>query len=283
MQADILLEHLRSRRSMAGDWLSRLEPRKRLELEFHDKHRDRSGSSGQLEQDTYEKLYGNKKYYSVTTLSTEYVTSWISRHASGKVFLDYACGNGFNAIAAARAGARVSLGLDISPISVANASRDAAEAGVAGNTFFFQGDAENTELPPGSVDTIICSGMLHHLDLSYALPELRRILAPGGRILAVEALDYNPAIKLYRQMTPGMRTEWEAAHILDMTDVQFAARFLEIGEVRFWHIASILGAHFPAMLPTLNAIDSVITQLPLVKYLSWIFSFEMLKPGHPND
>ncbi len=48
------------------------------------------------------------------------------------------------------------------------------------------------------IDAIICSGMLHHLDLSYAFLELRRILRAEGKILAaIEALNYNPAIKLY--------------------------------------------------------------------------------------
>ena len=46
----------------------------------------------------------------------------------------------------------------------------------------------------------MCCGMLHHLDLSYAFPELRRILSLEGKILAIEALDYNPIIKLYRNI-----------------------------------------------------------------------------------
>ena len=61
-----------------------------------------------------------------------------------------------------------------------------------------QADAENTMLDDNYIDAIICSGMLHHLDLSYAFLELRRILRAEGKILAaIEALNYNPAIKLY--------------------------------------------------------------------------------------
>ncbi len=36
--------------------------------------------------------------------------------------------------------------------------------------------------------------------------------ALGERILCIEALDYNPTIKLYRMCTPDMRTKWEKAH-----------------------------------------------------------------------
>lgn len=96
--------------------------------------------------------------------------------------------------------------------------------------------------------------MLHHLDLSYALPELRRILAPGGRILAVEALDYNPAIKLYRRLTPAMRTEWEKAHIL-----------------------GIAAPHLGPLAPVVHAVDRVLEKVPYAQRLSWIFTFELLK------
>jgi SAM-dependent methyltransferase len=180
------------------------------------------------------------------------------------------------AIDAAKAGAALSIGLDISSVSIANARRDAAAAGVAANTYFVQADAENTKLPDHSIDVAICSGMLHHLDLSYAFPELRRILAPGGKILCVEALDYNPAIKLYRKLTPDMRTEWEKAHILSLADVRFARRFFDLGEVRYWHITGILGPHLPVLRPFLDMTDRMLERVPGMRLMAWIFTFELL-------
>jgi ubiquinone/menaquinone biosynthesis C-methylase UbiE len=259
-------------------WMEGLASRKLKELEFHDAHRDRTAKSEKLDQDTYEKFYGNKKYYSATDSSRQYTRNWIERYAKGAIFLDYACGDGTNAIAGAKAGAELSLGLDISPISVQNATKDAAAAGVGGNTLFFQADCENTRLPDASVDTVICSGMLHHLDLSYAFPELRRILRPGGRILAVEALDYNPAIKLYRMRTPEMRTDWEKAHILSLKDVRFGQRFFNIGEVQFWHILGIAAPHVGPFAGLLHSVDSVLTKVPFVQRMAWIFTFELIRP-----
>lgn len=259
------------------EWFDSLEERKRKELEFHDRDRDRQNDI-QEGTDTYEKFYGNRKYYVATASSRQYTADWIAKHARGKVFLDYACGNGANAIAAAKAGAELALGLDISPVSVSNAAHDAAEAGVSENTEFFQADCENTKLPDDSVDTIICSGMLHHLDLSYAFPEMRRILKPGGRILAVEALDYNPAIKLYRMMTPDMRTEWEKAHILSLADVRFAKRFFDLGDVRYWHILGIAAAKAGPLAPLLHKADDILARVPGVQLMSWIFTFELMKP-----
>jgi SAM-dependent methyltransferase len=142
-----------------------------------------------------------------------------------------------------------------------------------------QADAENTELPENSIDTIICSGMLHHLDLSYAFPELRRILAPGGRILAIEALNYNPLIKLYRYLTPAMRTDWEKKHILSLKDLKFAKRFFRVQNIRYWHIVSILAPYMKFMLHAFNRVDSFLTKIPLINLMAWIFTFELHKPN----
>ena len=104
---------------------------------------------------------------------------------------------------AAECGASLSLGFDISGVSVQNARKSADEKYL--KILDFSKPMKNTMLPDNCIDTVICSGMLHHLDLNFAFPELKRILKPGGKILAVEALDYNPLIKIYRLLTPDMR------------------------------------------------------------------------------
>tara|TARA_Y100001935_G_C17311532_1_gene516836 strand:- start:2468 stop:3331 length:864 start_codon:yes stop_codon:yes gene_type:complete len=267
------------------DWVDNLDERKLKELQFHDRDRQNMGSDNQVDQtsegDTFEKFYGNKKYYSVVKRSNDYVENWIKTESNGKVFLDYACGNGTNARLAAKNGALLSLGLDISSVSIENAKKFAAEENL-NNVRFFQADAENTLLEENSIDAIICSGMLHHLDLSYAFPELRRILKPGGKILAVEALDYNPAIKLYRMLTPDMRTEWEKAHILSFKDIKFAKRFFRIGDIKFWHVIGYIAGKFPFLFKPIELIDRVLENIPFVRMMSWIFTFELIKEEN-ND
>lgn len=274
-----LVERLKTLENISNDeWLATLDQRKLKELEFHDIHRDKSRTEF-LDKDTYEKFYGNTKYYQATGLSRAYVENWIDTQAKDKIFLDYACGNGSYAIRAAKAGAKQSIGIDISSVSVANARKSAAQENLSSNTFFVQADCENTGLPDASIDVVICSGMLHHLDLSYAFPELRRILAPGGRILGVEALDYNPLIKLYRYLTPQMRTEWEKAHILDLSDIRFAERFFDLGEIKYWHLSSIVAPKISlSLLPFLNGVDRILTQVPFLQLMAWIFTFELIKP-----
>lgn len=272
-----LLNHIESIDKITdAQWKASLNDRKRKELEFHDRDRDPKLIEASKANDTYEKFYGNKKYYQSTHRSTQFIQDWIARESKGKVFLDYACGNGGNALRAAKSGAALSLGFDISGVSVQNARRAAEEQGLT-NARFFQADAENTKLPDNSIDAITCTGMLHHLDLSYALPELRRILKPGGKLLAVEALDYNPLIKLYRHLTPDMRTEWEKAHILDLKDIKFASRFLEIEEIKYWHITGYVGGKFPFLLPLLDRVDRVLEKTPFVQRMAWIFTFVLRK------
>lgn len=260
-------------------WLTRLEKRKLREMEFHDRHR--SGADLAADQDTFDKFYGNKKYYRIAMRSRSYTERWIAKEAKGRVFLDYACGNGERALLASKSGSLLSLGLDISPISIANARRIAKESGVDA-VHFFQADAENTHLPDNSVDRIVCSGVLHHLDLSYAFPELRRILRPGGKILAIEALKYNPALRLYRKLTPHMRTEWESQHILGLRELEFARWFFDIGEVRFWHVVGYAAGKFPSLLPLLDRIDQLLERVPGIRLMAWMFTFELISKKEQN-
>lgn len=276
MSVESLRERLAQLEGANGEaWYSTLEERKRKESDHHDKMRDRAKIAA-VGQDTYEAIYSNKRFYRTVQLSRDYFYGWIARHGQGKVVLDYACGDGLTAIAAARAGAKLAIGIDISGVSVENAKENARAAGVSENTCFLRADCERTGLPDSSIDVITCAGVLHHMDLSYALPEMRRVLAPGGRIIAHEALDYNPLIKMYRMRTPHLRTEWEKAHILSLRDVRFAQRFFDIGEVRYWHLTSMLGVWAPRLLPALNSLDRALTRIPGVQQMAWIFTFELL-------
>jgi ubiquinone/menaquinone biosynthesis C-methylase UbiE len=258
-------------------WIEQLNQRKIAELEFHNRDRDPAfRAQAEESEDAFERFYGNKKYYDTIKRSKAYVDNWIAENARGKVFLDYACGNGHNALHAARSGAELSLGLDVSDVSVQNCRRFAEQEGLT-NTRFFQADAENTRLPDNSVDAIMCSGMLHHLDLSFAFPELRRILKPGGKILCLESLEYNPAIKLYRMMTPDMRTDYEKAHILGFKDLTFAGRFFSVENVKYWHVVGYAGGKLTAIAGLLDGIDRLLEKVPGVNWMAWIFTFELCK------
>lgn len=262
------------------DWLTSQDERKRLESEFHNKkHEEMEEAKANKAMDTYEAIYTNRKYYKAVRACSDYLANWIGTECKGKIVLDYCCGVGGSSIKAAQAGADLVIGIDISESSLKVAQERAEAEGVADRIVFVLGDAENTGLPDGSIERGICSGVLHHLDLQFAIPELDRVAAPGAKILAGEALDYNPAIKLYRMRTPDIRTEWEKAHILSMKDVRFIRGFFDVPDVRFWHIVGIAGPHLPAFFqPILNAVDRVLEKIPFVQRMAWMFTFVMEQP-----
>ena len=48
-------------------------------------------------------------------------------------------------------------------------------------------------------------------------------------------------------------------------------------EVKHWHLFSIVGVYFPFALPFLNMIDSFVLNVPFIKLMSWMFTFELHK------
>jgi SAM-dependent methyltransferase len=285
---DALFAHLRARQSLKSDeWVRSLDARKREEVEFHNFDRDRDDTEV-IHAQAAIGVHANRKYYSITAECIAYVENWLRCHVPGKIFLDYACGEGTYAIRAATYGAAMSIGLDISDVSIRNARRAAAKARVDDICSFVQGDCEATELPDASVDVILCSGMLHHLDLNRAYPELRRIMRPGGRILAVEAFGHNPIIQLYRNLTPHLRTEWEKRHILRWRDIKRSKRWFSLGEVRHWHLFGLLAVPFrgtPLFQPILTGlylVDSVALAIPGIRLMAWQVTFELRAAERPG-
>jgi ubiquinone/menaquinone biosynthesis C-methylase UbiE len=256
-------------------WIDSLELRKQLEIDFHDRYRDRELAID-LDKNTFEQIHGSQRYKSIMTDTDNYMYNWVEREANNRVFLDYCCGDGGTAIHAAMSGSILSIGIDLSLVSINNAWKSVEKIGLE-NVYFVQADAEHTKLPDNSIDRIICCGVLHHLDIANAFPELHRILVDGGKVLVIEALNYNPAFKLYRYLTPYMRTEWEKAHILSLKDVNYAKNFFEIRDIRYWHILRLLGPHFSKLDNLFRSLDQILTKIPLVQLMSWVFSFEMIK------
>lgn len=270
-----LLDSLSALEQKSNDeWMASLDARKVAEARFHDRSHEI--------KDSHNEEYTNSKFYAVTEASTDYWHDWVDAHSRGQIVLDYACGNGSGAIRAAKAGAKLAIGLDISRGSIQNAKQVAARDHLK-NTFFVQGDCEKTGLPDNCVDTVICSGMLHHIDLTYAFPELRRIVQPGGVIFAHEALNYNPLIKLYRKRTPHLRTEFEAEHIISHKDLRFASHFFEVQNVKYWHLCTILtvpfrrSSWFKLLLSGSRSVDAVLLRVPLLRNMAWQFTFELVK------
>ncbi len=108
--------------------------------------------------------------------------------ASGENVLDVGCGTGTLAIAMKpRIGAGEVHGIDASPEMIEVAKEKAAKA--ASDVDFQVALIEAIPFPDASFDLVTSSLMLHHLpdDLKRkGLAEIRRVLKPGGRLVAMD-------------------------------------------------------------------------------------------------
>ena len=67
-------------------------------------------------------------------------------------------------------------------------------------------DAHKLEFPDNHFDLVFGGALLHHLDLSVALDEIKRVLKPGGKMVFWEPLRLNPLAIIARKLTPKVRT-----------------------------------------------------------------------------
>jgi ubiquinone/menaquinone biosynthesis C-methylase UbiE len=113
----------------------------------------------------------------------------LARLEQGQSVLDVGCGTGSLAIAARRrvGPAGQVEGVDASPELIARARKKAGRAGV--DVRFTIGGAETLPFPDATFDAVLNTMVLHHLPREareWCAREMRRVLKPGGRVLAVD-------------------------------------------------------------------------------------------------
>jgi 2-polyprenyl-3-methyl-5-hydroxy-6-metoxy-1,4-benzoquinol methylase len=96
-----------------------------------------------------------------------------------KRVLDCGCGSGYYSIQLAALGALVH-GVDISRSGIELARRRASPYGFEKKVSFSISSLEQLPFGENSFDFLFGMDILHHVDLVRAIPELKRILKPGG-------------------------------------------------------------------------------------------------------
>jgi SAM-dependent methyltransferase len=154
----------------------------------------------------------------------------------GASVLELGCGTGAYAVSMAQKGARAVTAIDISPEAIKYAWQLVPDA-LRDRVTLQVGDVEALDFAPATFDLVCGTGILHHLSLSRALPEIRRVLAPGGQAIFYEPLGHNPALNLYRVLTPNGHTPDE--HPLVMRDFARMREIFSDVSVEFFDMISL--------------------------------------------
>jgi SAM-dependent methyltransferase len=221
------------------------------------------------------------KFYTVTTTSHAFYEEQLFAGCSGKRVLEYGCGDGSYAFDLEDRGAHVT-GIDISEHRIRRA-REVAGGRRARAVEFAVMNAEALEFDDDSFDLVCGTSILHHLDLERAFAELARTLSVDGEAVFLEPLGHNPAINLYRWLTPGYRTPDE--HPLRLRDLRLAGTYFGDVETRFFHLFSLLGvplrdrSRYGKLHRTLERLDQrVFAQVPALRRYAWIVVVSLRHP-----
>lgn len=147
-----------------------------------------------------ESLKLNKTYDNVfsqlNTLKPVYEFFRLNETKEPPVILDFGCGAGWSTLLLSQK-ARLVYGFDLSfnSIKVLNQKKEYNEIG---NILAFKCNAEHLPFKDGTFDYVFGNAILHHLDLELVIPEISRILKPGGRAAFCEPFGHNPVVNLYR-------------------------------------------------------------------------------------
>lgn len=252
--------------------MSSLSERLRIEAEFHDH---------MVEEDT---RWAGFREYGLSMASIKYGYSLVGDLAN-KIVLDMGCGAGERTLPLIQPDAKV-LAFDISYRMASEALELLSQSAYRLGCFLLcqQMAGEQLAFASNSVDVIFGISVLHHLDFDYAIPEIKRVLKPGGKAIFVEPLNHHPIAKLYRAFTPNRHSETEQP--LDKSVFpRLEQDFSEVNHKEFYLFSLAAAACslvrskklFDASLGLLLKVDRFIfSRFPHMRKYAWITVMELV-------
>lgn len=183
-----------------------------------------AGQDKQSEREFYDTLFRRRRRFDQFKDNLYKRMARLAREGtSGNRALDLGCGSGTQATCLAREGFDV-IAADLSIEGVRVAAATVREAGASAS--LLNADAERIPLRDASVDACVCSLLLHHFhDLNGVASELRRIVRPGGVVVALDANAHNPPTWMFLNVVHRMK------RLRGLTPNQRALRTQEIEQV----------------------------------------------------
>jgi 2-polyprenyl-3-methyl-5-hydroxy-6-metoxy-1,4-benzoquinol methylase len=195
-----------------------------------------------------------------------------------KRVLDFGCGGGWLSKVLASYGCEI-VGVDVSRSLILSAKKTSPTVN------FVVGDCINLPFRERSFDAIVGVAILHHLNIHEALIECNRVTAKDSLLLFMEPNKLNPIAALGRKILPmGTHTKTEKPLTLPELNQCFAKTSLSIKEIKYvffysFSLARLFRRHsFPrTILPIISKSESLLEEIPLIKFLSATFFLEATK------
>ncbi|HVM62097.1 MAG TPA: class I SAM-dependent methyltransferase [Verrucomicrobiae bacterium] len=211
----------------------------------------------------------------------------------GQRVLDIGCGQGDTSVFFALRGADVSA-LDVSEKMVELTRQLAVAHGVGDRVHGRAGRVEDMDFPNDYFDLVFADGVLHHLDMTVAVPNIVRVMKPGGRGIFLEPQKGSIFSDIYRVFAKDLRTADERP--LEQRDFDFLTSQFGQLEHREYHLVSLLlftmrftslklrgkafpywmddvrqGKYHPRLLHILQNVDEwVFRHIPASRKYSWM-------------
>ena len=194
--------------------------------------------------------------------------------------LDVGCGRGIERARLFTSNNCTYTGIDISEQCIIANTEELSKGYASANARFICCDANTLEEVDGQYDLVILSGTLHHLELKSAIPALLSVTSKEGEVVMWEPMGTNPAVNLFRLMTPSIRTPDE--HPLTFHDLELIRNYFPNSVFSFHVLSSFLllpVACIPAVRKSevfsrlagyFGRLDHALGRLPIIRRLHWI-------------
>lgn len=164
--------------------------------------------------------------------------------------LDVACGGG-NVVCAFARVVRHATGIDMTPAMLERAGRMAAEKNLP-NVTWDLGDVSSLPYPDGKFSIVVTRFSFHHFpDPLSVLKEMKRVCAPGGKILVADmhtAIKQSQAEEFNRMERLRDPSHVRALHLEELKSLFPAAGLADAKEARYElrdELENLLGRSFP--------------------------------------
>lgn len=228
-------------------------------------------------EETGNTWWGNKT--KVGKYRQEYRADIVFQHfnpETSSIILDLGCGIGEFSIQLARRTTEKVIGVDITEASI-NCAR---QINHKSNIDYMVASAYELPFDNSSIDLVTGNAVLHHFHLEKAMPEIKRVLKPGGMLLFFEPNMLNPQIYAEKNIRfigkPLQNSEDETAFFkrdIQAEVVSFGFSKVEVTPIDFMH--PILPG---VLLSPLKVLNSILEKTPIVKEFAGSLIIKARKP-----